>query len=193
MPFHSMRFRKKRRRITGNVVIHVPSTMGGTISANATALFVIVNPSIFAGGNASDNIEAQDKDRTVNVGHHIGTLNISVGIRATTNSGLVEYGLVQVERALATPALGNNNLPTSAEINTQGMQQATRMENPGRVFHWSQRAYTIEQTVIQQVKVSPAKYKRSKCKAGDHWILLVHNRGAAQFTIDMQARYKEYE
>ncbi len=188
-----MRFRKKRRRITGNVVIHVPSTIGGSITANGTNLFVIVSPSIFAGGSASSNIEAQDKDRTVNVGHHIGTLNMSIGIQDTTNSGVIECGVMQCERATSTPSLGNNNLPTAAEIAAQGMQQATRMENPGRVFHWSQIAYTIEQTIVKNIKVSPAKFRRSKCKAGDHWILLVHNRGGANVNIDMQSRYKEYE
>ncbi len=167
--------------------------MAGTVVANTTNIFILTSPSIFAGGSASSNIEAQDKDRTVNVGHHIGTLNISIGIQDTTNSGVIEYGVTQVERALSTPALGNNNLPTSAEIATQGMQQALRMENPGRVFHWSQQAYTIEQTIVKTIKVSPAKYRRSKCKAGDHWVLLVHNRGDGGVNIDMQTRYKEYE
>ncbi len=156
-------------------------------------MFIIMSPSIFAGGSASSNIEAQDKDRTANVGHHLGQLNLSIGMRGSTNSGLLEYGVTHVERALSTPALGNNNLPTSAEIGTQGMQQALRMENPGRVFHWSQRAYTIESTLVQNIRVSPAKYKRSKVKAGDHWVLIVHNRGAAAVTLDIQMRYKEYE
>ncbi len=177
----------------GNVVIHVPSTMGGTIAANTASAIIISSPSIFAGGSASSNIEAQDKDRTVNVGHHIGLLNLSIGIQDSVSSGVIEYGVTHVERALATPALGNNNLPTSAEIATQGMQQALRMENPGRVFHWSQSPYTIEMTTVKNIKVSPAKYKRSKCKAGDHWVLLLHNRGVGTVNVDIQMRYKEYE
>ncbi len=192
MPRFRRSFRR-RRRITGNVVIHVPSTMAQTLTANNTALVVLQSPSIFAGGSASSNIEAQDKDRTVNVGHHIGTFNISIGFQDSTNSGVLEFAVLQSERATSTPGLGNNNLPTNAEISSQGMQQATRMENPGRVFHFSQRPYTIEQTVVQNIKVSPAKFKRSKCKAGDHWILLVHNRGSAALNFDFQCRYKEYE
>ncbi len=188
-----MKRRSKRRKNFGNVVIHVPSTMAGTMTANGTNLFVIASPSIFAGGSASDNIEAQDKDRTFNVGHHIGLLHMSIGIQDTTNSGVIECCVVQCERATSTPSLGNNNLPTAAEIAAQGMQQACRMENPGRVFHWSQTAYSTEVTIVKNIKVSPAKYRRSKGKAGDHWILLVHNRGGANVNIDMQARWKEYE
>ncbi len=122
MPFHSMRGRRKKRRITGNVVIHVPASMAATLAANSVQLFVIESPSIFAAGSASSNIEAQDKDRTVNVGHHIGRLNIDTSIRATTNSGIIEYCVFKVERADATPAIGVHPVPSVSEVNTQGIQ-----------------------------------------------------------------------
>ncbi len=188
-----MRFRKKKRRITGNSVIHVPSTMSGVITANAETLFIIVSPSIFAAGSASSNIEAQDKDRTVNVGHHVGRLNIDISIRGTSGNGVIEFCLFKVERADATPAIGTHPVPSGAEITTQGMQQACRMANPGKVFHYSKRTYTIEQNFVHKVIVSPAKYRLSKLKAGDHWCLYVHNRGGTSVNIDFEARYKEYE
>ncbi len=189
-----MRFRKKKRRITGNVVIHVPSTMGGTMVLNASRLIVIASPSIFAAGSASDNIEAQDKDRTVNVGHHIGRLNLDINIREISDNGVVEFCVFKVERSASTPAVGTHPVPSTAEILTQGMQQACRMANPGKVFHYSKRAYTIEQPITHKIIVSPAKYKLSKFKAGDHWILLMFNRNnGGTVTFDYEARYKEYE
>ncbi len=185
--------RRKKRRITGNVVIHVPSTIDGTLASVTSVLFIISSPSIFAAGSASSNIEAQDKDRTINVGHHIGRLNIDLAIRSTTTDGVVEFCLYKVERADATPALGTHPVPSTAEVNTQGMQQACRLANPGKVFHYSKRAFSIENPFNHKIVVSPAKFKLSKIKAGDHWVLQVFNRSAATFTIDFEARYKEYE
>ncbi len=187
------RRRTRTFRKTGNTVIHVPSSINGTIASVTALVTVIVSPSIFAAGSASSNIEAQDKDRTVNVGHHVGRLNLDISIRNTTNQGLAEFALIKVERADATPALGTHPIPTSAEINTQGMQQAVRMANPGKTFHFSQRTWTPEHNITHKIIVSPAKYKLSKMKAGDHWILLSFNRSNALFTFDFQARYKEYE
>ncbi len=184
---------KKRFRPSGNTVIHVPSTMQGTITNAVSNVLVIVSPSIFAAGSASSNIEAQDKDRTVNVGHHVGRLNIDLSIRDTTADGVIEFCVYKVERADSTPALGTHPVPSTAEILAQGMQQACRMANPGKVFHYSKRAYTVENTYTHKIVVSPAKYKLSKLKAGDHWILQVFNRGSATVTFDFEARYKEYE
>ncbi len=186
--------RRTRRRITGNSVIHVPSTIGGTLAFNNALVVVIASPSIFAAGSASSNIEAQDKDRTVNVGHHIGRLNLDITIRNTAADGVWEFCVFKVERADSTPALGTHPTPSTAEVLAQGMQQACRMANPGKVFHYSKRAYTIEQNITHKIIVSPAKYKLSKIKAGDHWILLMFNRGVGGTpTFDFEARYKEYE
>ncbi len=194
MSFRGMRTRRRRsRRITGNTVIHVPASINATLASVTAIPIIIVSPSIFAAGSASSNIEAQDKDRTVNVGHHIGRFQIDISIRNTTNQGLCEFGVYKVERADATPALGTHPTPTSAEINTQGMQQAVRMANPGKTFHFSQRTWTAEHNITHKIIVSPAKYKLSKCKAGDHWVLLIFNRSNALFTFDVQMRYKEYE
>ncbi len=177
----------------GNSVIHVPSTMAGTLALNIGVVLVIESPSIFAAGSASSNIEAQDKDRTVNVGHHMGTVTIDMNIRNTAGDGVAEFCVFKVERAASTPALGTHPIPSSAEIASQGMQQACRMANPGKVFHYSARAYSIENTVVHKIRVSPAKFRLSKIKAGDHWIMMLFNRGPQTFTYDFQCRYKEYE
>ncbi len=192
MPRYRRSFRRPRRKM-GNVVMHVPSSMAGTLASNTSKVFVIESPSIFAAGSASSNIEAQDKDRTVNVGHHIGTINIDFAIRSPANDGVYEFCLYKVERAATTPVLGTHPVPSTATIASVGMQQACRMANPGKVFHFSKRVYTQEVDVVHKIKVSPAKFKLSKVKAGDHWILQVFNRGAAIVTDDFECRYKEYE
>ncbi len=187
-------FRKRSRRKLGNSVIHVPSTMGGTMNSLTATLLVIESPSIFAGGSASSNIEAQDKDRTANVGHHLGTLNLDVTIRNQTVIGVIEFCVMKVERHDTTPAIGTHPVPSQTDINNQGMQQACRLSNPGKVFHYSKRAYAPEVAVVHKIKVSPAKFRLSKVKAGDHWILIMFNRNTSgQITYDFEARYKEYE
>ncbi len=168
--------------------------MAQTLGNGVSTLIVIESPSIFAAGSASSNIEAQDKDRTVNVGHHIGRLNIDMTVRATSQPGVVEFCLLKVERSDATPAIGTHPIPSTLDISSAGMQQACRMANPGKVFHYSKRAYTVEHNFTHKISVSPAKYKLSKVKAGDHWVLLMFNRATAgNFIFDFEARYKEYE
>ena len=186
---------RKRRRFlgTGNTVMHVPSTMAGVIAGNAETLFVLVSPSILAGGSATTNIEAQDKDRTVNVGHHVGTFNIDTTIRGSSGNGVVEYCVFKAERQTVVPLIGVDPIPSGADITAQGLQQACRLMLPGKVFHFSKTTYTLELNKTHRVKVSPAKFKLSKLKAGDHWLMLVHNRGGTAITFDFEARYKEYE
>jgi len=167
--------------------------MGTDLTTDIGFVTFIGVPSIFAGQSATTNIEAQDKDRVLNVGHHIGRINIDVTVRKTTANGVVEFCVFKVERQFQTPVLGNFPIPSSAEMNGQGMQQICRLNNPGKVFHFSQRAYATQQTVAHKIIVSPAKYKLSKMKAGDHWVLMIFNRSESTATIDVQMRYKEYE
>ncbi len=192
MPRFRRNYRRPKRKM-GNSVIHVPATMAGSMGANAETLFIIVSPSIFAAGSASSNIEAQDKDRTANVGHHIGTLNLDFSIRGTSGQGVVEFCVFKVERAATTPVIGTHPIPSGTEVTNEGMQQACRLANPGKVFHYSKRTYTPEVNVAHKIRVSPAKFRLSKMKAGDHWCIYVHNRGGTAITVDFEARYKEYE
>ncbi len=177
----------------GNSVIHVPATIGSSMGTNTALVVIIESPSIFAAGSASSNIEAQDKDRTVNVGHHIGRLTLDVSIPAATSSGILECTVFKVERHDTTPVLGTHPVPSAAECLAQGSQQACRMANPGKVFHYSGTPYSAETTRVKKIAVSPAKYRLSKVKAGDHWVLLLFNRGLNGVSVDIQMRYNEYE
>ncbi len=177
----------------GNSVIHVPSTIAQNLTQGNTTLIILTSPSIFAAGSASSNIEAQDKDRTVNVGHHVGAFNIDIGIRNTVGDGIIEFCVFKVERAASTPIIGTHPVTSTSECNLQGTQQACRMANPGKVFHYSKRAFTSEIAFNHKIKASPAKFKLSKLKAGDHWVLLLFNRASTTIAFDFECRYKEYE
>ncbi len=172
--------------------MHVPSTMGGTISGNAEVLLFMQNPSILAGASATTNIEGQDKDRTVTVGHHMGQCTIDFSCRTTVADGTLEFCIFHVERSHITPVIGTDPIPNGTDITGQGLQQAMRLALPGRVVHFSVRSYSIENTMTHKMRFRPSKYKASQVKAGDFWGLIVHNRGVNIITYDFQVRYKEY-
>ncbi len=191
MPRFGRRYRKGKSYTTA--VIHVPSTMGGSLASNAAVLHVIESPSIFAAGSASSNIEAQDKDRTVNVGHKIGRITIDYGISNAQGDGVLEFCILKTLRSDSTPTLGTHPIPSAAEILAQGMQQACRLANPGLVFYYGKATFTREFTRTKHIMLSPAKYKQSLVKAGDHWVMLVFNRStAATIVNDFECRYKEF-
>ncbi len=185
-------YRQRTRKSTfKESTLHVPSTISGTVAANNAALIVIQSPSIDAGGSASDNIEASDRDRTVNVGHSLGKVFVNLAIRATTGTGIISIGVMRVERATAVPAIGVGNVPSLAEIAGQGMQQAQRMQNPGRVVRYLNMAYTAEFSRIIKFSFVPAKYKMAKVRPGDYFIMQVFNKGPTGVTYDYEARFKE--
>ncbi len=187
-------YRQRRRNFKiKSSVIHVPATIAGTAAVNVNTLLIIESPSIFAAGSASSNIEAQDKDRTVNVGHHMGKFEIDLAFHNIINDGILEFCVFKVERSDATPAVGTHPVPSDADVLGAGLQQACRLANPGKVFHFSQRSYNLETPLTHKIRVSPAKYRLSKVKAGDHWVLMIFNRGAQAVTYNFQCRYKEYE
>ncbi len=183
---------RRRTKTYTTAVIHVPSTMGGAPTGNLAVVHVIASPSIFAAGSASSNIEAQDKDRTVNVGHHIGRITIDYGISDPAFDGTMEFCVLKVLRADSTPVLGTHPIPSTAEILAQGMQQACRMANPGLVYYYGKISFSKERSATKKIVVSPAKYKQSKFKAGDHWILLIFNRSGGVVTTNFECRYKEF-
>ncbi len=192
MPYRRS-FRRRSRRKTGNSVIHIPAVMDASLAADTSLVIVLASPSLFAGQSASSNIEAQDKDRTVNLGHHVGAFTIDLTLRGAGSSGVMEYCVYKVERAASTPALGTHPVPSTAEVNAAGLQQECRLQNPGKVFHFSKGAYALDQAMTHKIRVSPAKFRLSKMKAGDHWILQLFNRGSQAITHDFECRYKEYE
>lgn len=194
MPYGRYPRRMRRaRKPYRSATVHVPSTIAGSIGAGAMATIVVVNPSLDAAGSASANIEASDRDRTANVGNQLGRLIITTTFRNPTATGNLEFCVMHVERSAATPAAGTHPVPSAATVSSVGMQQATRMANPGRVLYFGVLAYTPETTRNKQFSVTPAKYRMSKVRPGDYFMLLIFNRGSAAISYDYQARFKEFQ
>ncbi len=184
------RFGSGKRR--GPSTMHVPSTMEQTLGIDSGSVVFAQVPSLLAGGSASDNIEASDRDRTVNVGNSIiGNINFSFSSRISTGPGSIDFIVFRVERSFITPVIGTDPIPSNAEVLTQGSQQAFRMNMPGRVLHFSTRSYAAETPISHTIRVNPSKYRMAKVRPGDHIGIYMFNRAANSIIFSMQMRYKE--
>ncbi len=183
--------RRKMSQFRGKEsVMHVPSTMNNTLTTNLLSLQFITIPAVLAGAPVTTDIEAHDRSRTVPSGGLVGQITCDISITSITAIGVMEFAIVKFEREIALPTVGVTNVPTSAEASTQGLQQALREKLPGRVYHYSQIALTPETTRIKKIIVTPAKFKKAKNRAGDHWVLAIFNKNAGSVTVNTQFRYK---
>ncbi len=183
------RTRSPRRSST----MHVPSSMEQAIAADVALLVFAVVSSLDAGGSASSNIEASDRDRTVNVGNSVGPITFNLSVRSASAISVLSMCVFKCERAFAVPVIGTDPIPSSADIVGAGMQQAMRMALPGRVMHFSKIAITAETVRAVTIKVNPAKYRMSKIRPGDYIGIMCHNMSGQATTVSFEMRYKEYQ
>jgi len=194
MPFHSMRRRSRRRAVPKNVVTHVPSSIGNSPAANVAIIIIGVTPSIVAAASATTNLSGfEDRDRTVTVGKSVKSIKFDVTVRSTAGSGDLQIIAFKLERQLAVPTLGVANVPTSAQMNTEGTQQAWRIRNPGRVLYYGHLPFTIETTRSKVFRIPYAKFRMSKVRPGDFYGLCIFNRSAAAVTYDVEMMYKSQD
>ncbi len=183
---------RTRRKPIGQVTVHVPSTMEQTTGLDVGSIVYAQVPSLMAGGSASSNIEASDRDRTVNVGNSIiGAINFDFSTRSSPAAGSLDFCVFRVERSFITPVIGTDPIPSNSEMLTQGVQQAMRMNMPGRVLHFSTRSYAIEQPINHKIRIIPAKFRMAKVRPGDFIGIMIFNRGSGSVIWSMQMRYKE--
>ncbi len=189
-------YRRRMRRSGGrrqSATMHVPSTMEQSLAPDILSLIFAQTPSLDAGASASSNIEASDRDRTVNVGNSIGKVTFDIDIRNAAASGSMEFAVIRCERCFGVPIVGTDPIPSSLDVTGEGIQQAFRTRMPGRVLHFSQMAVTIETTRTKKIIVNPAKFRMSKVRPGDYLALAVFNRNGASITYSVQMRYKEFQ
>lgn len=172
--------------------MHVPSTMEQAIALDVMGLVFAVNPSILTGGSATTNIEGSDRDRTVTVGNSVGSIQFDVSLRLITAPGTVEFIVFRAERFSVTPAVGTDPIPSSADVTSQGSQQAWRMAMPGRILHFSQISVTPETVRAVKIRVNPAKFRMAKVRPGDFIGIAIFNRSSGTLTFSVQMRYKEF-
>ena len=172
--------------------MHVPSTIGTNLAANTGAIIIAITPSLNAGGSATTNIAAEDRDRTVDVGNNVDTIIFNIGIRTPTVSGNLMYAVMKQERQQAVPVIGTPPVPSDAGVNGVGLQQAVRMEAPGRCYKYGIVPYTAETSRAFSLKMNLRKFRIGKIRPGDYVYLHLFNKGTGTCTVDVEMRYKSW-
>lgn len=172
--------------------MHVPSSMGNVIASNITSVFIAANAGAYLTTASPVTTVAtitSNREQENTIGNEITRINYNITMRPSASSA-ISICVLKVERAAAVPVLGTG-LPTQARIVAVGLQTACREAQPGRVIHYSKLAAAPEQPVIKTIVAKFGKFKMSKIRTGDFYVLMVHNDSAGTLTTDFEARYKE--
>ncbi len=174
--------------------MHVPSTMGSTNSSNIGLIVIAVTPSIVAAASATTNLSGfEDRDRTVTVGKSVKNILFDITVRAPAATGDLQCIVWKLERQLAVPTLGVANVPTSAQMSSEGTQQAWRLRNPGRVLNYTHIVFSPETTRNRRISVNFAKFRMAKVRPGDFYGICIFNRSSGSVTFDIEMRYKSQD
>lgn len=193
------RFRGRRRsgRRKQNQITHIPSSMSNTLVSNTALVFhaaIPANYGTIGSPLTGDTFENADRERQNVVGSKIDSISFNISARLPQAAGVIEWGILKIERANEVPDTNGNLLPSDADIVASGLQSALRRYQPGRVLKFGTFAVAPEQPRTISVGVSFAKFKMSTIRTGDYYSLVVFNRGiAASLVIDIQSRYKSYQ
>ncbi len=189
-----MRSRRRSRRSSPRRMLkpitHIPSVIGNNPAAN----IAIVHFSLVCGTVAGESLSGDviNENRLVDVppGRRTGTHTVQFSILNPVTNAIYEYAWLKIDKADTVPLLGTL-LPTSAECNSQGTQQAIRQEQPGRVINYGTIGVTPGQTTTRTIKAYWGKYGKSKVSIGDHYVFYVFQRGgSASNSYNVEFRYK---
>ncbi len=167
--------------------------MSGTITTKVLSARFLCIPNSDAGASLGIAREGGDRDKEVNNGSVVGNITLNVSIRGITATGSLEIALIKVPRAHSVPTVGTDPVPTSAEVDSSGLQTMARENMPGWVYHYSIMSFATEQPVNKWCKLNLGKFRASKWRDGDYLMLLLFNRSGATITVDHTARYYEYK
>ncbi len=172
--------------------MHIPSSMNQTFSAGISVVNIAVAPDLNAGGSIIQTITDSNRDRLNSVGSRVDSINFNITTRDHVDSGIIEFVVAKLERQHDVPTATVEPLPTNADILSTGLQQAMRLNNPGRVLKFGTFAYTPELAMSRNISVNFAKYKLSSVRSGDYFLIILYNRTDTNpITLDVQMRYKE--
>jgi len=168
-------------------VSHVPSSIGLNLSANQATVFIMANAgaNLTTGGSASiarESLSNREQENTI--GSKIFRSTLTISLTPGMTPGAVEFAICKVERAGTVPTSDGTLLPTAVDITTQGLQQAIRTHQPGRVIHYQKVAIANEQPRVVTVRIPWSKYKMQTVRTGDFYLCMLYNRLS-------QCRYNE--
>ncbi len=194
MPYHSMRRPRRRlQRASRPRTQHTIDEQAGTIITKVLSLRFLAIPNVTAGSALGTAREGGDRDKEVNNGSVVGNITLNVSLRGITAAGSLEICLLKVQRSHSVPVVGTLPMPTSAAVDSDGLQSSMRANFPGWVYHYSIISFAAEQPQNKWIRLNLGKFRASKWRDGDYLALCLFNRSSATITVDHTARYYEYK
>ncbi len=167
--------------------------MDQQFATNILSLIFAVASSSLAGAAASAARIDSDRDREVSTGHTVGSIEFQLQLEsAATAFGTIEWCVFKVERSFIVPVVGTDPIPSSADVDSQGIQQAFRLNMPGWIMKHGAFAITPEIASVRTIRVSPGKFRKGMIKDGDHIAIALFNRCSGAVNFSVQMRYKEF-
>ncbi len=182
----------RRRKIPINTIQHSPALIGNAPANGIGLLHVFAHAGSLAGGSMGGaRTGGEDRLTELDTGRKLGPVTIDIGIiPATGQQGFYEYAIVKYERSTSVPVVGVDPVPSSADMVSNGLQQAVRSLTPGYVIRFGLIPVTTETTVVRKITVNFAKFRKAKVRDGDYFCIIFYNRTQATGTYDLHFRYK---
>lgn len=166
--------------------------MDQQFALNIAAVVIAVAPNNTAGASATSGRLDTDRDRAVSNGEKIGRITYCLQLEPNaTAKGTIEYVCWRTERSQVTPSL-TNQLPTSAECDSEGIQQAYRLRLPGWVMKFGAFPIAPETPSVRTISVSPSRMGMPGIRDGDFTGITIFNRTNGTVDFSVQMRYKSF-
>ncbi len=146
-----------------------------------------------AGTSATNPRIDTDRDRECSNGERVGFTRFHLQMEPSgTATGSIEYMIFKVERAFTVPVVGTDPIPSSAEVDTQGIQQAFRLNMSTWCCKFGTIALSPDTPVSRTITINWAKFKKATVKDGDHYGIAMFNRTSGTVNWSVQMFYKSY-
>ncbi len=193
MPRYGFRKRTRRRRAIKSSITHVPSTMDQTFSTNILALIYSAIATVVAGTSATTSRLDTDRDRECSSGENVGFTKFTLQFEPSAGAfGTIEYVVFKAERQQTVPVVGTFPIPSSADVDGTGIQQAFRLNMPGWVCKFGVFPVSAETPMTRTVTVNWNKFKKGTVRDGDHYGIALFNRASSNVNFSVQMFYKSY-
>jgi len=193
MPIKRFRGRRRNSMPSRPRIQHSPSEMDGTIVTKVLSIRVLAKGDVLAGTSLGTTRTSTNRDVDIGAGSLVPNLRISVSIRGLSNEGYLEISIVKIQRSSTVPTLGTAPMPSSADVDGDGLESTMRKNTPGWCIHNIIMPFSAETPTQRTFSVNLRKFRMQKFRDGDFLLLMLYNRSAATITIDHKANYYEYK
>ncbi len=186
------RIRRSPRTFSSSIT-HVPSTMDQTLGSNIMTLIFSTVSTVRAGVSATTGRLDTDRDREVSNGEKVGFTKFTLQLEPdSTASGTLEYMIFKAERQENVPVIGTFPIPSSVDVDGQGIQQAFRLNMSTWCCKFGSFPIAAETPRVINIGLNWSKFKKGTVKDGDHYAIAIFNRTSGVINFSVQMFYKSW-